>query len=94
MFSFPKIKYVDTNNTGKQFLHLLSEVWELVRAYVRWKITGNKLEFHRELFDVWQSAESLVRVEMKLGYNMNEVYTETYMKNARRGYYDIEGGDL
>lgn len=83
MYTFPKVKFVDTNTPEQQLEHIRSEVVEAIREQLK----GMQGLTDLEVADIWHSCESYFRIREKQGISVNEVVGVTIEKNYRRGYY-------
>lgn len=88
----PANKYL-ANSPTKQLLHILSEVWEIGKAWVTWKrakhpeTSVSKWHLAEELVDLQMSCETMLTI---LGLNKqerNDIRRMVIAKNAARGYY-------
>ena len=90
----PAAKFL-INSPAKQLRHVLSEVVEVVWAFIIWKITKNSYDAYMlalELVDLQMSCETLLAI---LGYKENDrVWLRDVIErnNDRRGYYQESGG--
>lgn len=84
-YSYPKIKFADTNTLEQQLDHVRSEHFEVWKAYMNDEI-GHLVE---ELFDLQQSVDTCLRVIERLHPEMDLAAAKQAMvqKNADRGYY-------
>lgn len=86
MFSFPRIKFADTNTADEQVQHIYSEMVEFMKEHNRDK-RGLRDE---ELMDCWHSIETYFRIRQAQGIDVHAIHTQTIKKNRVRGYYDGE----
>lgn len=87
-YSFPKIKFADTNTLEQQLEHVRSEHMEVWKAYMAGEL-GHLVE---ELFDLQQSCDTALRVIARLHPEMDLGAARQAMlqKNVERRYYNAE----
>lgn len=83
MFSFPKIKFANTNTIDQQVQHIYSEVVEAMQDYNK-GMTG---DMDMELMDLYHSIETYFRIRQKQGIDIHATHAAVVKKNAERGYY-------
>jgi hypothetical protein len=81
MYTFPRVKFADTNTLDSQWEHIRSEFVEATKA----EGLGDRDE---ELMDLWHSIETYFRMRQVQGIDVHAVAAAVIKKNALRGYYD------
>ncbi len=88
-YSFPRTRFVDKNGICHQLLHIVSELWEIIKALA----VGNLEHAVLESFDLIHSVETLIRkIVLKAGrkgriINPMTIKYDVIEKNQKRGYY-------
>jgi hypothetical protein len=88
----PATKFL-TNSPAKQLRHVLSELFEVIWAFIIWKITKNSHDAYMlalELVDLQMSCETLLAI---IGYKEKDrvwLRDVVVRGNQQRGYYDRE----
>lgn len=88
-YSFPRTRFVDESGICRQLLHIVSELWEIIKAL----IVGDLHHAVHESFDLINSVETLIRKIVlwasrhDKSINPMLIKYEVIEKNMKRGYY-------
>jgi len=80
LYTFPRVKFADTNTLTDQWEHIRSEFVEASKA----EGLGDRDE---ELMDLWHSIETYFRIREAAGVDIGETKRTVVTKNRARGYY-------
>lgn len=84
IFSFPRVKFVDSNGIATQSSHILSEALEVEESVLKPYIKHTA----EEVMDCLHSCETALRIlQEKYGINVSELRRDVERKNFERGYY-------
>lgn len=88
----PANKYL-SNSPTKQLLHMASELWEVLKALIDYKLNPtylNLIKLTCEIIDLQSSCQTMLRGPLKLSDGfINYCRKDVYYKNNARGYYEV-----